>query len=121
MVGLGFGVFFGGYLLLSYGWSQLRGCNSSFVSLAWPGSFNGCNPDPPGPANPATQTANAPTGAAAAGQTSSAAANGSSNPNQFKTKSAADAWLGQLSQQYGTSAGLHVIKNSDGSYSVVTQ
>ena len=47
MVGLGFGVFFGGYLLLSYGWSQLRGCNSSFVSLAWPGSFNGCNPDPP--------------------------------------------------------------------------
>ena len=65
MVGLGFGVFFGGYLLLSYGWSQLRGCNASFISLAWPSpnGFQGCNPDPPG--TPPTQTYGLPSGGAA--------------------------------------------------------
>ena len=54
MIGLGFGVFFAGYTLLAYGWSQLRGCNASFISLAWPSpnGFPGCNPDPPNPSNP---------------------------------------------------------------------
>ena len=123
MIGLGFGVFFVGYTLLTYGWSQLRGCNASFISLAWPSpnGFQGCNPDPPPPANPATQEAHKPVGAAANGETAAAKAKGSTNHNLFVTKMAAQAYLGQLSQQYGTSAGLHVIKNSDGSYSVVTQ
>ena len=120
MVGLGFGLGFGGYLLLTYGWSQLRGCNASFVSLAWPNSFNGCNPDPPAPANPATQTAQQPTGAAATGQTPAAAAKGSTNANQFTTSAAAKAYLGQLAAQYGSGSHLSVIKNADGTYSVVT-
>lgn len=45
MVGLGFGVIVAGFSLAGYGWSQLRGCNASFVSLIWPGSYKGCNPD----------------------------------------------------------------------------
>ena len=49
MIGLGFGVFFVGYTLLTYGFSQLRGCNAGFISLVYPGpkGFQGCNPDPP--------------------------------------------------------------------------
>lgn len=45
MVGLGIGVFFVGYSVLAYGWSQLRGCNAGFFDLIWPGRFTGCNPD----------------------------------------------------------------------------
>lgn len=48
MIGLGFGLFFGGYWLLTYGFSQVRGCNAGFFSLAWPGSFQGCNGDAAG-------------------------------------------------------------------------
>jgi hypothetical protein len=47
MVGIGLGVFFAGYSLLVYGWSQLQHCNASLVSIVWPGSYKGCNPDPP--------------------------------------------------------------------------
>jgi hypothetical protein len=48
MVGLGFALFFGGYSLLAYGFGQLRGCNAGLIGIVWPGSFAGCNPDPPG-------------------------------------------------------------------------
>ena len=121
MIGLGFGVFFAGYTLLAYGFSQLRGCNAGFIDLVIPGRYSTCNPDPKPPANPADQQAKQPYGAAANGETAAAKAKGSTNHNLFVTKMAAQAYLGQLSQQYGTAAGLHVIKNSDGSYSVVTQ
>lgn len=47
MIGVGFGVFFAGYSLLVYGWSQLRGRNASLVSLVWPGSYRGDFPDQP--------------------------------------------------------------------------
>ncbi len=46
MVGLGFGVLFSGYVLLTYGWSQIRGSNATMVQLVWPGSFqNVAKPD----------------------------------------------------------------------------
>lgn len=45
MAGLGFGLFFVGYSLLAYGWSQVRGCNAGLFSLIVPGRFKGCNPD----------------------------------------------------------------------------
>lgn len=59
MIGLGFGLFFGGYWLSAYAWGQLRSCNAGFVSLGWPGSYKGCNADSgstpsttPAPTNP---------------------------------------------------------------------
>lgn len=45
MIGVGFGVFFAGYSLLVYGWSQLRSKNASLVSIVWPGSYRGDFPD----------------------------------------------------------------------------
>jgi hypothetical protein len=45
MVGLGIGVFFSGYWLLAYGWSQIHGANASLIELGWPGSYKGPNLD----------------------------------------------------------------------------
>lgn len=47
VIGIGLGLFFGGYTLLVYGWSQIHSSNASIVQLVWPGSFQGANPDPP--------------------------------------------------------------------------
>jgi hypothetical protein len=41
MVGLGIGIFFSGYWLLAYGWSQIHGANASLIQLGWPGSYKG--------------------------------------------------------------------------------
>lgn len=41
MIALGMGVFFAGYSVLVYGWSQLNGSNVSFVDLLWPGKWDG--------------------------------------------------------------------------------
>lgn len=56
MVGLGIGVFFAGYALLAYGWSQIHGANATLVQLSWPGSYQGPNLDPPGAPSPAPGT-----------------------------------------------------------------
>lgn len=45
MIGVGIGLFFGGYTLLAYGWSQIHGANASVVQLVWPGSYQGPNLD----------------------------------------------------------------------------
>lgn len=39
MVGLGIGIFFAGYTLLAYGWSQIHGQNATLRQIAWPGAF----------------------------------------------------------------------------------
>lgn len=39
------GVGWFGYQTLTYGWSQVRGCNAGFWDIAWPGRYKGCNPD----------------------------------------------------------------------------
>lgn len=66
MIGLGFGLLGASYWLATYGWSQVRGCNAGFVSLGWPGSFKGCNPDAgstPAPTpSPTTTASKAPSG-----------------------------------------------------------
>ncbi len=56
MIGLGFGVFFAGYTLLAYGWSQVRSSNATLVQLVWPGSYKNIAPPDP-PAGPAPGTA----------------------------------------------------------------
>ena len=63
MIGLGFVVLFGGYAVMTYGWSQLRGSNASFVSLVWPGSFKGASADTGGASSSSSTTspATAPT------------------------------------------------------------
>lgn len=53
MVGLGIGVFFAGYGLLAYGWSQIHGANASLIEVIWPGSYKGPNLDPPKTTTPA--------------------------------------------------------------------
>ena len=61
MVGLGFGLLLGGYTLLAYGWSQVRGCNAGLAGLIWPGAFKGCNPDSGSiPGSASTPAATAP-------------------------------------------------------------
>lgn len=76
MVGIGFGLFFAGYTLLSYGWSQLRGCNTGLIGVVWPGKYNGCVPDGANEGSPATPNAS-PTSAA----TRVLAGGGGKNPN----------------------------------------
>lgn len=54
MIGLGFILAFGGYSLLAYGLSQVRGQNAGLVEMLWP-QKNGFRPASPdeGSANPA--------------------------------------------------------------------
>lgn len=44
---IGSAIGWGGYLLIAYGWSQVRGCNIGLRDLAWPGRTIACNPDTP--------------------------------------------------------------------------
>lgn len=45
MTWISIGVLWVGYTVLTYGWSQIRGCNAGLFSLIIPGKFTGCNPD----------------------------------------------------------------------------
>jgi len=55
MTGVGLGVVFLGYWVMTYGWSQLRGCNAGFFAIVWPGSsaYTGCEPDAAAGSTPA--------------------------------------------------------------------
>ncbi len=51
MTWIGLGVFWFGYSLVAYGWSQLQGSNVGLTALMWPGKYNGAtNPDSGGAA-----------------------------------------------------------------------
>jgi len=73
MVGIGLFVGWLGYSVLTFGWTQVQGCNAGFVDLIWPGRWKGCNPDA-APGTPAgqvsaalgTQTATGSAGVSAA-------------------------------------------------------
>lgn len=46
MIGIGFALLFGGYSVLAYGWSQVRGCNAGVLEVIWPFTgYRGCKPD----------------------------------------------------------------------------
>ena len=45
MVAVSGGLIFLGYLLLTYGWSQVQGSNAGFFDILWPGRFAGAHPD----------------------------------------------------------------------------
>ena len=83
MVGLGIGVFFAGYTLLSYGWSQIHGANASLIELGWPGSYKGPSLDTGGTASPAsTATATTKSTTPSIGTPSTSTAQQNRNTNQ---------------------------------------
>ena len=45
MIAVSGALVFGGYQLLVYGWSQVRGSNAGFFDILWPGRFKGALPD----------------------------------------------------------------------------
>jgi hypothetical protein len=65
---------FGGYQLLAYGWSQIRGSNVGFFALLWPGALksvppaDGAGSEPSGTAGqPSQGSAGSPGGASGTG------------------------------------------------------
>ncbi len=99
---LGALVLWGGYTFVTYGWSQVRGCNSGLRDLAWPDRYTGCHPD-------------------AAADTGTPGSSGSAIPlnppgpkgslGGFKTKAACEKAIGGR-------AGLRCVKNVDGLWSI---
>jgi len=82
MVGLGIGVFFSGYWLLAYGWSQIHHANASLIELGWPGSYQGPNLDPPSTTTPSTPTPTTKSTTPSIGTPSTSTAQQNRNTNQ---------------------------------------
>ena len=57
MIAVSGALVFGGYQLLVYGWSQVRGSNAGFFDVLWPGRFKGALPDAAAAAPPASPPA----------------------------------------------------------------
>lgn len=77
MVAIGGAIFFGGYQLIAYGWSQLQGQNAGFWDMFWPGRYKGNTPDAGSPAGASNPSSNAGGLTGAAG----AAADAAGQPN----------------------------------------
>lgn len=97
--------------MLTYGWSQIRGSNASLVSLVWPGSFQGAQPDPP---NPGTG------GGGGGGSTTSAGAETGQKTATGKTQpvptsiAQAQQWLKSGTKSQKTAGAQYVFANGGG-------
>ena len=102
---LSFAMAWMGYTLLTWGVATVRGCNVTFMEVAWPGKYVGCDPDAPGTAVPAGSA--------------EAKANAAINStNTYATQAEAQTALKNV-QKAAPQSGGTVYKNANGKYSVI--